>query len=1181
MPRNLKYEQHIKQLRNFIRCRQCQKDCYPNPFSCGICNKQFHFGCLNWTEKKFESHVEKNWLLICSNECYGSLLPFQELNEYEVISTYFGNGKNPCKSCRIDCVENISECKRCYVCDRTVKHSKCIKKFNSSNNYICGVKCVMATLPFSNAGNHELLESNILNKKAILKQQNKDNKDKSPANPKDKITVDPNAFVKIDHFLNLNCTYVDPNEVNDNSLALEESTFSIFHNNISSLEANFHKVEEIFGKCHNLPDILAFSETRLNNVKSSPDLEGYKYVGVNSPTSAGGVGMYISIKRKYSRRKDLSLNTVGCEDIWVEINDKTKGGNTTPKFVVGLVYRHPDYQYETFLTNLCITIDALNKSKANYVVVGDFNIDILKYNLVSNVTKYINSLNSIGCKFLIDKATRVTSTSSTCIDHIYSNIDSDQIENQILMTDASDHYSTLTKIRGIKSNYTEEPNIYRRKTNLSHAEWGNFNAELNFCLHQKLSYLSVPYDVNFMAQQISEIYQELMDKYMPLQKLTRKERRFIKKPWITRALQESIARKNILFRMSKSNPNIYTDIYTNYRNVLNKLKTKAKDDYYREKIALYGQNKSKTWQIINEIAKRKRKNASPISHLRNKQGQCVGDAKGISDLLNKHFGTIGEIMASEFDDSSIAKDPLEFIPLEAKTSIYLMYTNVLEILKLISNLDNKKACGYDHISNKILKSTKEVIAPFVAALFNSCIKQGIFPDTYKTAHVIPLFKGGDREDPNCYRPISLLPAIGKLLEKVISIRVIDYFDKFGMLCPHQFGFRAKFSTEYAILDIHDKLLNNLDKKLNTCAIFLDFAKAFDSVSHEILIRKMEKYGVRGNALNFFKSYLSSRNQIVSLNNILSSPLVVKFGVPQGSILGPLLFLIFINDLPYATNFFVRLFADDTFLCTQNENDSLLENEVNNELQKVHEWLAANKLTLNVSKSKFMIISKKKQRPNLNVKINGQPLEECDTYKYLGVIIDKDLTWKPHIEYICKKISMACGSISKIRHCVDIDTLIEVYHALVYSYLRYGAMVWGHAPESSLQPLITLLNRVIRVMTFAPFGIIDLDPIYKYLNILELPKIIDLETAKFTHKMRNGLLPVNTIADHFEQRPPPIHSYNLRERRNELPNIIYRTEFGDKSIHVTSCRIWNAIPDEIKQIESPSAFKKQYKKHLLE
>ena len=191
-------------------------------------------------------------------------------------------------------------------------------------------------------------------------------------------------------------------------------------------------------------------------------------------------------------------------------------------------------------------------------------------------------------------------------------------------------------------------------------------------------------------------------------------------------------------------------------------------------------------------------------------------------------------------------------------------------------------------------------------------------------------------------------------------------------------------------------------------------------------------------MNFFQSYLTSRSQFVKLGKIESSTLLINFGVPQGSILGPILFLLFINDLPNATKLFIKLFADDTFLCLQNSDLSKLEIDVNVELRKVCEWLASNKLTLNVSKSKYMITSANRRiTPNLNIYINEELMEECDSYKYLGVMIDKSLTWKEHIQYVCKKVTKSCGYLAKLRHFVSTDTLISIYYALVHSYVRYG------------------------------------------------------------------------------------------------------------------------------------------------
>ena len=339
------------------------------------------------------------------------------------------------------------------------------------------------------------------------------------------------------------------------------------------------------------------------------------------------------------------------------------------------------------------------------------------------------------------------------------------------------------------------------------------------------------------------------------------------------------------------------------------------------------------------------------------------------------------------------------------------------------------------------------------------------------------------------------------------------------------------------------------------------------------------YGIRGNALELLRSYLHSRSQYVKVNNTTSSLIDILYGVPQGSILGPLLFLVFINDLPDATNFYVKLFADDTFLCSQSKSLELLESEVNFELKKVYSWLASNRLTLNISKSKYMLISKSRSIPNLNICLNGTPMQSCDTYKYLGVHFDKNLNWKSHIEYVSNKISKSCGALAKIRHCVDIKTLVNVYHALINSYLRYGIVVWGGASSSALRPLQTALNKAIRIITFAPYGNLDLTPAYQQLKLLTVEKTYMLEMGKLTYKSRNQLLPT-AIGNQFELSSANLnHNYFVRNRERRV-RLLCKTKTGEKSIQFRSSQLWDNLPNDIKSSTSFSIFKKAYKEYLV-
>ena len=402
----------------------------------------------------------------------------------------------------------------------------------------------------------------------------------------------------------------------------------------------------------------------------------------------------------------------------------------------------------------------------------------------------------------------------------------------------------------------------------------------------------------------------------------------------------------------------------------------------------------------------------------------------------------------------------------------------------------------------------------------------------------------------------------------------------NVIAKQQFGFRPKFTTEYAILDIYEKLINNRDNSLTSCEIFLDLAKAFDTVNHDILLKKLEAYGIRGKALDLIRSYLSNRYQFVEQNGVESVFSLVECGVPQGSILGPLLFLLYINDLPEATSLFVKLYADDTFLCAQNSNIQVLESEVNIEINKVCRWLRANKLSLNISNSKFMILTKKRNIMPIALNINNIALEQCDSYKYLGVVFDKDLNWKSHIEYICDKITRSVGALASLRHRTNLSVLREIYYALINSYARYGIIAWGNASESALHPLNVLLNKAIRIMTFAPFGPLDLNPIYRELEFLNLYQTFQLERGKFMFKKEKNLLPTS-IANYFETEVQNEHGYNLRRRRSPTHAFQSKTILGKKSIQNEGKLFWNNLPECLKDLDSPIAFKKLLKKLLMD
>ena len=343
------------------------------------------------------------------------------------------------------------------------------------------------------------------------------------------------------------------------------------------------------------------------------------------------------------------------------------------------------------------------------------------------------------------------------------------------------------------------------------------------------------------------------------------------------------------------------------------------------------------------------------------------------------------------------------------------------------------------------------------------------PDKLKVGLIHPIHKGQSNMICSNYRPISILPIFSKILEKLMHKRITSFLEKHELLFKHQYGFQKGKSTEHAILDLHSNIIKAIEKKEKTCLIFLDFAKAFDTINHEILIKKLGHFGIRNTQLKSFDSYLTDRQQCVKIGENTSDYKTVKCGVPQGSVLGPLLFLIYINDIPVSTSkVSFHLFADDTCLFYSNKDYKQLEIDINRALENIANWLKANKLTLNVKKSNlilFNIQTNAKENPPIKICIGNSELEQKDCAKYLGIYFDKRLSWDTHIEYTNKTLSRGIGILKKIRYYVQGNTLKNIYNSFIKPYIEYGTLAWSAATNVHLETLNKSVKRSVRAMLF--------------------------------------------------------------------------------------------------------------------
>ena len=485
-----------------------------------------------------------------------------------------------------------------------------------------------------------------------------------------------------------------------------------------------------------------------------------------------------------------------------------------------------------------------------------------------------------------------------------------------------------------------------------------------------------------------------------------------------------------------------------------------------------------------------------------------------------------------------------------------------------------------------MKCAHKLLSEPLAYIFNASVQCGVYPSKLKIAKVTPVFKSDDALDPSNYRPISLLSLFNRIFEKLMSRRLTAFLDANHLFNNSQYGFRSGFSTTHAIQDMLSTIQTNMDKNRFSCAIFIDFKKAFDTVNHSILLKKLERYGIRGIVNDWFDSYLSGRSQTIEIDSYISSKESLSCGVPQGSVLGPLLFLLYINDITKASDIFnFFLFADDTNLLYANKDLDLLESTVNAELIKVCDWITANKLTLNIKKSNFVIFRPRQKKLSSNITIQIPDissrkiinLDRKETVKFLGLLIDSNLTWKSHVDYISTKISKSIGLIAKLRYFVPQSTLITLYWSLVYPYLNYGISAWGQASKTNLNKLLLLQKRALRFIFFSNTKESAL-PLFKKAHIPPLNIMFFQSIANLMFDISNNNAPHNLCS--LFTPISDIHTYNTRSSAtNKLYTRESRTNIQRDSISRLGVRLWNAMPLKLRNSPKP-IFKKDLNELLF-
>ena len=927
--------------------------------------------------------------------------------------------------------------------------------------------------------------------------------------------------------------------------------------NIASLPKHIDeiRVSELFKSL----DLFAFNETRLDSTISDGEVKicGYDLVRKDRCRNGGGVCTYLRSSINYKIRNDLIPSEL--EGVCLEIIKP----HSRP-FIVASVYRPPNDCSELFFANFESLVKDVDNEDKEIHILGDLNCNMLKA-ISDYPTKNLKQVfETYQLCQTINEPTRITSSTSTLIDHHVTNSEENVVKSGVIHLGISDH-SLIYAIRKINYVYKVTSNHINEFRNMKRFDEKLFTADL---LSQPWLNITAENDINSLWSSWKSMFLTVLDKHAPVIK---KRSRVFNVPWFTKDIKHLIFSRDRLKRKAIiTNKNEYWDEYKTFRNKVNIAMRQAKSTYYQDKISVEKDDPKKAWKTINCLLGRSRSNIV-VNELEINDHK-VNSPEELADAFNKYFVNIGPQLAHKMNSTNVSFE--NFVTPSSSVFSEFHLVSSSKVFKLLSSLSSSKASGIDKISGRVLKISANVIAPSISYIMNYAISSCCFPDEWKLAKVHPLFKKGSRNLPDNYRPISILPAISKIMERFLYDQLYEYLLSNNILFERQFGFRKQHSTASALLDCTNNWYFNMDRQLFNLVVFLDLKKAFDTVNHGVLLRKMELYGLTGNALQLMNSYLSCRKQICQVNGVSSNVKSIGCGIPQGSILGPLFFLLYINDLPRCLNQAIpRLFADDTNLTVAGESVELVERAMNRDLENVKTWLLANKLSLNVAKTEFLLIGSRHNIRNLDVqpdlRIGQHPLKQVTHSRVLGVEIDQYLSWGEHIDVITKKLTSGIGAIRRIRNFVDQPTLISVHNAIVQPYFDYCSEVWDTLGEGLSKRLQKLQNRSARVI----LHMTNDTPSKEALLALGWES---LEEQRFKNKAKHMFKILNyeapkCLVDLFT-RKQQITNYSLRGSSTSLQLPLPKTESGRRCFAYNGAKVWNSLPEKARECVSLTSFK---------
>jgi hypothetical protein len=904
------------------------------------------------------------------------------------------------------------------------------------------------------------------------------------------------------------------------------------------------------------PDILILTEHGLKDLEvKCISFQGYNITAHYSRVKHKSGGVLIITK--ISLEVDILDFNIFCNELNIETCGIDLKINTYVIRIIG-IYRSPSGSKDMFFDTFDKLLLNSLTSKKDLIVVGDFNIP---WNIEDNNKHNLRILTSCYLlEQLVDKFTRVYNETQNIIDLVFTNVNKDAIAVEVVGTGLSDHFAQVININVECENEIS----LNQKILLRNYSRTNINKLSSYLETETWNKVMEASSTDGKFGSFMDIFIKYLDLSCPFKTIINRQRRF-KKPWLTVGIVTSSRKLKELDRQKHYKGQEFQTYYKNYKRIYRKVIRLAKSKFVFDKIKGSKNINKDTWSLINN-ERNKQKNSINVVKLK-LNDKMVEDPIVLSEAFNDHYVNVAQRLKNNTDVPSLIIDELS----TPTSSLMLFPTDSYEVYDVIHSLNDKSAQDVFGISNKIVRIINIFICEILANIINTSLEEGVFPEVLKTSRVKPIYKSGSTNDINNYRPVSIISPFSKIFEIIYLRRLEVFLNDNGLLSDNQFGFTRGKSTNNAINKVISEIVKGLEMKNKTVGIFMDLSKAFDCVNSEILCNKLHLLGVRGISNNWLKSYLSNRKQVVDISGYRSKSKAINFGVPQGSILGPILYNIYINSLTKEIKYNkITCYADDIVMTVNQDTIQNLEISSYILLTQIYQFMGNINLFVNCKKTNFMnfnIFRSNDEQFTGQIVMDNVELSETKTVKYLGILIDANLKWHSHINSICNSLTSCIFCLSYYVKFKYKPLLKVYYHAIIESKIRYGIIIWGSASQRLMKRIFVIQKKAIRLIQ----GIrkrTSCRQAFKNLKILPLYSLYIFEIiifAKFHVNYKDS---------------GAVKQYNTRGAKN-LRQENHRLSINYKLPQHIGASFFNKLPYKIKKIEDKNKFKKELKSFLID